>query len=42
MERVVEACAELGHPLHPRTDDETLVGADDGLRRVLGMPLEVR
>ncbi len=42
MKRVVEACAELGHPLRPRMDDEILVGADDGLRRVLGMPLEVR
>jgi len=42
MDRVLEACAELGHPLRPRSDDETLVGADDGLRRVLGMPVEVR
>jgi hydrogenase maturation protease len=42
MERVRGACAELGHPLQARSDDETLVGADDGLRRVLGMPLEVR
>jgi hydrogenase maturation protease len=42
MKRVVEECAELGHPLRPRMDDEILVGADDGLRRVLGMPLEVR
>lgn len=42
MNRVLEACAELGHPLHPRTDDESVVGLDDGLRRVLGMPVEVR
>ena len=42
IERVIETCAELGQPLRPRTDDETLVGADDGLRRVLGMPVEVR
>jgi len=42
MDRVLEACAELGHPFRPRSDDETLVGADDGLRRVLGMPVEVR
>jgi hydrogenase maturation protease len=40
--RVVEACADLGHPLQPRTDDESLVAADDGLRRVLGMPVAVR
>ena len=42
IERVVDACAELGHPLQPRTDDESVVGADDGLRRVLGMPVAVR
>lgn len=42
MDRVVEACAELGHPLRPRTDDESVVAPDDGLRRVLGMPVEVR
>ena len=42
IERVVEACAELGHPLRPRSDDETVLGADDGLRRVLGMPVGVR
>jgi hydrogenase maturation protease len=42
MDRVREACAEFGHPLRPRTDDETLVGVDDGLRRVLGMSVGVR
>ena len=42
MDRVIETCAELGHPLCPRTEDESLVGADDGLRRVLGMPVAVR
>jgi hydrogenase maturation protease len=40
--RVFLVCAELGHPLRPRSDDESLVGADDGLRRVLGMPVGVR
>lgn len=42
IDRVLEACAELGHPLLPRTDHESVVGANDGLRRVLGMPVEVR
>ena len=42
MDRVIETCAELGHPLRPRTNDASLVGADDGLRRVLGMPVAVR
>jgi len=42
IERVIEACAERGHPLRPRTEDESLVGADDGLRRVLGMSAPVR
>ncbi len=42
MERVLEACTELGHPLRARSDDESVVGADDGLRRVLGLPVEVR
>jgi hydrogenase maturation protease len=40
--RVFLVCSELGHPLRPRSDDEILVGADDGLRRVLGMPVGVR
>jgi hydrogenase maturation protease len=42
IQRVVDACTELGHPLQPRTGDESVVGADDGLRRVLGMPAQVR
>jgi len=42
IDQVVEACADLGHPLRPRTDDESVVGADDGLCRVLGMPVAVR
>ena len=42
IERVFLACAEFGHPLRPRSHDESLVGVDDGLRRVLGMPVEVR
>jgi len=42
IQRIVDACAELGHPLQPRTDDESLVGADDGLRRVLGIHVPVR
>lgn len=40
--RVFLVCSELGHPLRPRSHDESLVGADDGLRRVLGMPAGVR
>ena len=40
--RVFLACAELGHPLRARSHDESLVGVDDGLRRVLGMPVGVR
>ena len=42
IQRVLDTCAELGHPLRPRTNDASLVGADDGLRRVLGMPVAVR
>ena len=41
IQRVVETCAELGHPLQPRTGDESVVGTDDGLCRVLGMPVAV-
>lgn len=40
--RVFLVCAELGHPLRPRVHDESLVAADDGLRRVLGMPVGLR
>jgi hydrogenase maturation protease len=40
--RVFLACADFGHPLRPRTDHETVVAADDGLRRVLGVPVELR
>jgi len=42
IQQVVDACTELGHPLQPRVGDESVVGADDGLRRVLGMPVAVR
>ena len=42
IERVVDACAKLGHPLRPRSGDEILAGPDDGLRRVLGRPVELR
>jgi len=42
VERVREVCSELGHPLRQRTEDESLGMADDGLRRVLGMPLALR
>ena len=42
IQRVLDTCAELGHPLRPRTNDASLVCADDGLRRVLGMPVAVR
>ena len=42
VERVHQVCAELGHPLRPRTEDESVDLPDDGLRRVLGVPLAVR
>jgi hypothetical protein len=40
--QVSTLCAELGHPLQPRSSDESFMGVDDGLRRVLGMPVEMR
>jgi len=42
VQRVVDTCSDLGHPLQPRVGDESVVGTDDGLCRVLGMPVAVR